>query len=75
VVEQVEVVHPAEPAAQLDGERDMLARAAAPVRAGGLNQQVADDGTGRTGRIGGHGGADGVVVRPGQQRHVASVIA
>ena len=65
VVQQVEVVHRAEPAAEVDRERDVLAGAAPPVRAGGLDEQIADDGAERAGGIRGDRGADRVVVRAG----------
>ena len=41
------MVHRAEPAAEVDGERDVLAGAAPPVCAGGLDEQVADHGAER----------------------------
>ena len=70
VVEQVEVVHSAVPAGLFDRERDMLARAAPPVGAGGLDQQVADQGAQRAVRVGADDGADRVVARAGEQWHV-----
>ena len=47
VVEQVEVVNPAEPAAEVQGERDVLSGSAPPVRAGRLDEPVTGHGVQR----------------------------
>ena len=67
-------MHSAVPAGLFDRERDMLARAAPPVGAGGLDQQVADQGAQRAVRVGADDGADRVVARAGEQWHVATVV-
>src|ERR1019366_7228307 len=75
MVEQFEMMNSAEPAARLRGERDALASAAPAMRAGRLDEQVANHGTDRATGIARDRGADRVVVRPGEQRSVVPMIA
>src|SRR6266700_4806328 len=74
MTEQIEMMHSAEPAAALHPERDVLAPAALPVRAGGLNEQVAEYRTERAAGIAGDRGTDRIVVRTGQQRRFVPMI-